>query len=100
MDPGSAAHRFALRGVRGTEKVYAHHDGETLIFPVIFRKQSRHRQSPPSTGIGRRAVSSAHQHVPDKSQLNSTPQPEQLRRRGSGISNRFVMFEAGSLALF
>jgi hypothetical protein len=58
---------------------------------AIFRKHSRHRQSSPSTGIGSRAVSSAHQHVPDKSHANSVPQPEQARRRESGFSNRFVI---------
>jgi hypothetical protein len=59
---------------------------------AIFRKQSRHRQSLPSTGIGNRAVSSAHQHGPDRLQVNSVPQPEQARRReGGGLSIRFVM---------
>jgi hypothetical protein len=60
---------------------------------AIFRKQSRHRQSPPSSGIGSRAVSSAHQQGPDGLQENSVPQAEQERRRvtGSRISNRFVM---------
>ena len=61
------------------------------LCPAIFRKQSRHRQSSPSTGIGSRAVSSAHQHGPDRSQVNSVPQPEQARRREAGFSNRFVM---------
>jgi hypothetical protein len=60
--------------------------------PIIFRKQSRHRQSPPSVGIGSRAVSSAHQQGPDRLQVNSVPQPEQARRReGGGVSNRFIM---------
>jgi hypothetical protein len=59
---------------------------------AIFRKQSRHRQSLASTGIGNRAVSSSHQHGPDRLQVNSVPQPEQARRRdGGGLSNRFVM---------
>jgi len=56
---------------------------------AAFRKQSRHRQSSPLTGIGSRAVSSAHQHSPDRSQPNSVPQPEQARRRGSGNGNSF-----------
>jgi hypothetical protein len=45
------------------------------------------------TGIGSRAVSSAHQHDPDnRLQVNSVPQPEQARRRdGGGLSDRFVM---------
>jgi hypothetical protein len=64
--------------------------------PALFRKQSRHRQSPPSTGIGSRAASSAHQQDPERLQENSVPQPAQARRRGegSGFSNRFVMNRA------
>jgi hypothetical protein len=58
---------------------------------AIFRRQSRHRQSPPSTGIGNRAVSSAHQHGPAGRQANSVPQAEQARRRDTGLSDRFVM---------
>jgi hypothetical protein len=60
---------------------------------AIFRKHSRHRQSAPSTGIGSRTVSSAHQHGPDRLQENSTPQPAQVTRReaGAGVSSRFVM---------
>jgi hypothetical protein len=60
-----------------------------------FLKQSRHRQSPPSAGIGSRAVSSAHQHGPDRLQENSVPQPAQARRREAGFefSNRFIMNE-------
>jgi hypothetical protein len=81
MDPGSAAHRQeTLRCVRGTS-----------VSPAILRKQSRHRQSPPSAGIGSRAVSSAHQHGPERLQVNSVPQPEQARRRDGGLSERFVM---------
>lgn len=48
---------------------------------AAFRRQSRHRQSLPWVGIGSRAVSSAHQQFPDRSQPNSVPQPEQVRRR-------------------
>ena len=58
---------------------------------AAFRKHSRHRQSPPSVGIGSRAVSSAHQQGPERAQVNSVPQPEQARRREAGVSNRFVM---------
>jgi hypothetical protein len=58
---------------------------------AALRKQSRHRQLPPSVGIGNRAVSSAHQHGPAGLQVNSVPQPEQARRREAGFSNRFVM---------
>jgi len=54
---------------------------------TIFRKQSRHRQSPPSSGIGNRATSSAHQHGPARLQVNSVPQPEQASRRDGGFSN-------------
>jgi len=53
----------------------------TELLAAIFRRQSRHRQSPPSTGIGSRAVSSAHQHGPAGRQVNSIPQAEQARRR-------------------
>jgi hypothetical protein len=65
---------------------------------AIFRRHSRHRQSSPLTGIGRRAVSASHQHSPDRLQVNSTPQPEQARRRDVGpeVSNRFVMKRTGS----
>src|ERR1700730_16992877 len=59
---------------------------------ALFRKQSRHRQSSPSTGIGSRVVSSMHQHGPAGLQLNSAPQPAQASRREIGFSNRFVMF--------
>jgi hypothetical protein len=58
---------------------------------AALRKQSRHRQSPSSSGIGSRAVSSAHQHGPARLQLNSVPHPEQARRREAGFSNRFVI---------
>jgi len=57
------------------------------ICATIFRKQSRHRQSPPSSGIGSRATSSAHQHAPAGLQMNSVPQPEQASRRDGGFSN-------------
>jgi len=63
------------------------------VFTAIFLKHSRHRQSPPSAGIGSRTVSSAHQHGPDRLQVNSVPQPAQARRReaGAGLSNACVM---------
>jgi len=54
---------------------------------TFFRKQSRHRQSPPSSGIGNRATSSAHQHGPARPQVNSVPQPEQASRRDGRFSN-------------
>jgi hypothetical protein len=60
-------------------------------FAAIFCKQSRHRQSSPSLGIGNRNVSSAHQHGPAGLQMNSVPQAEQLRRRDAGFSDRFVI---------
>ena len=97
MDPASAAHHAASAArcaASGDRRSYQ--DDDTRLPAVgcaIFRKQSRHRQSLPSTGIGRRAVSSAHQHGPDRLQVNSVPQPEQARRRedGGGLSNRFTM---------
>jgi hypothetical protein len=61
------------------------------VASASFRKQSRHRQSLPSAGIGSRAVSSAHQQGPARLQVNSVPQPEQARRRDGGFSERFVM---------
>jgi len=48
---------------------------------AALRKQSRHRQSSPSSGIGGRADSSAHQHEPARLQVNSVPHREQARRR-------------------
>jgi hypothetical protein len=67
------------------------HYGRGRSESAALRKQSRHRQSTPSSGIGRRAVSSAHQHGPARPQVNSVPQREQLRRREAGISNLFVI---------
>jgi hypothetical protein len=58
---------------------------------AALRKQSRHRQSPPSAGIGSRTVSSAHQHGPARLQVNSVPQPEQASRREGSVSDRFVI---------
>lgn len=60
---------------------------------AAFRKQFRHRQSPPSDGIGRRTVSSSHQHGPDRLHENSVPQPAQARRRevGDWVPKRLVM---------
>jgi len=66
--------------------------GRATACAAIVRRQSRHRQSPLSVGIGSRVVSSAHQHGPDGLQVNSVPQPEQVRRReGVGVSRRFIM---------
>jgi hypothetical protein len=83
---------YALRCVRGTLGRNA----------AAFLKHSRHRQSSPLTGIGRRAVSASHQHSPDRLQENSTPQRGQARRRevgpgladGLAFSNRLVMNRA------
>jgi hypothetical protein len=63
-----------LRSIRGTPEPSA-----------AFRKQSRHRQSSPSIGIGKRAVSAAHQQSPPGLQANSVPQREQVRRRGESV---------------
>jgi hypothetical protein len=92
MDPGSAAHRFALRSVRGTLNYQDVRLSE--ICPAALRKQSGHTQSPPSIGIGRRNASSVHQQGPDGLQVNSVPQPEQARRRDGRVPNRFVMNQA------
>ena len=63
------------------------HAPHVHYFAAAFLRHSRHRQSSPFTGIGSRAVSSAHQQVPDRSQPNSVPQREQARRRGCGSGN-------------
>jgi hypothetical protein len=52
---------------------------------AVLRKHSRHRQSSPSTGIGSRAVSVAHQQSPPGLQANSVPQREQARRRAESV---------------
>jgi hypothetical protein len=75
---------------------YAQSGLRELAPSAILRKQSRHRQSPPSAGIGSFAVSSAHQQAPERSQENSVPQAEQARRRGAEVSDRFVMNLNGS----
>jgi hypothetical protein len=92
MDPGSAAHHFVLRSIRGTQS-FAHQNDDVIsrAATAAFRRQSRHRQSPPSSGIGSRAASSAHQHGPARLQVNSVPHCAQARRREAGFSNRFVM---------
>ena len=66
------------------------HDELDYIAPFFdcsaaLRKQSRHRQSSPSTGIGNRAVSVAHQHAPPGLQANSVPQREHAMRRGESV---------------
>jgi hypothetical protein len=58
---------------------------------AVFRRHLRHRQSAPSSGIGVRAASLAHQHDASRLQVNSVPHWEQTRRRGAVISNRFFM---------
>ncbi|WP_156041874.1 hypothetical protein [Bradyrhizobium sp. URHD0069] len=79
-------------------RICAYQDDEpaspATVCAAMLRRQSRHRQSLPSMGIGSRAASSAHQHGPARLQVNSVPQPEQARRRESGFSNRFVMTRA------
>jgi hypothetical protein len=83
--------------VSGERKRRATRDygGDAYDASAIFLKHSRHRQSPPSAGIGSRIVSSAHQHGPDRLQVNSTPQPAQARRREAGVGScsRLVMDE-------
>src|ERR1700722_8511120 len=68
------------------------HDGTALpaASAAALRRQSRHRQSSPSTGIGRRAVPPAHQHAPGMPQMNAVPHREQASRRAAGFSNQFV----------
>src|SRR5205814_335180 len=66
----------------GADVPFAGHDAATrAAYATFFRRQSGHRQSPPSDGIGRRKSSAAHQQGPDGLQVNSVPQPEQARRR-------------------
>jgi hypothetical protein len=96
------AYIVELKDVDGRDK--PGHDVETprpystasSFAAAAFRRQSRHRQSSPSTGIGRRLVSSAHQHGPARLQVNSVPHQEQARRREAGFSNRFVMVRTES----
>jgi hypothetical protein len=71
-----------------------------VICSAIFRKHSRHRQSSPSTGIGKRAVSSLHQQSPSGSQENPVPQREQARRRGDEYPFRFVIIVREDLPCF
>jgi hypothetical protein len=52
---------------------------------AALRKHARHRQSAPSTGIGNRAASVAHQQSPPGLQANSVPQREQARRRAESV---------------
>jgi hypothetical protein len=83
-----------VRGRTGLLRRYApRNDGVACGTAAIFLKQSRHRQSSPLTGIGRRAVSASHQHSPDRLHENSTPQRGQARRREAGFefSNRLAM---------
>jgi hypothetical protein len=97
MDPGSAPRRKERRAARrpGNAGIQSRQRSVTVdICPAILRKQSGHRQSRPSDGIGRRKDSSEHQQGPERLQENSVPQLVQARRRAAGISNRFVMKEA------
>jgi hypothetical protein len=65
-----------------------------------LRRQFGHRQSAPSTGIGSRTVSSAHQHGPAGLQPNAAPQAEQSTWREEMISFRFVMQGRGNSPRF
>jgi hypothetical protein len=90
MDPGSAAHHFMMRCIRGTSEIVRYE-----VDPVdsaAFRKHSRHRQSSPATGIGSRAASLAHQQAPPGLQENSVPQREQARRRGESVERFMTAF--------
>ena len=95
-DQQRAASRCAASGERRNGIRPSRRDrGAAPDCPATSRKQSRHRQSPPSDGIGRRNNSSAHQHGPDRLQVNSVPQRSAGEAaRGRGISNRFVMNQA------
>jgi hypothetical protein len=88
----------------GVEKRSVHVEKDGLDAPAVFhlaaalaacsailRKHSRHRQSSPSTGIGRRMISSLHQQSPSGLHENSVPQREQARRRSDEHPFRFVM---------
>jgi heme-degrading monooxygenase HmoA len=83
----------AWRANRRAIRCSLSYPAEGWLSAAALRRQSRHRQSPPSAGIGSFAVSSAHQQVPDRLQLNSVPQPEQASRRG-GFANGFVIKRA------
>jgi hypothetical protein len=79
--------------VPAQRRVLACYDIFAAACAAIFRKQSRHTQSSPSTGIGSRAASSAHQHGPAGLQVNAVPHREQAMRRdaGSEFPKRFVI---------
>jgi hypothetical protein len=81
------ASRCAASGERRDSLSQNHEASLAAALATIFRRQSRHTQSPPSSGIGNRATSSAHQHGPARLQVNSVPQPEQASRRDGGFSN-------------
>jgi hypothetical protein len=87
MDPGSAAHHFMMRCIRGTSEIFAQNYDMHLAdrISATLRTQSRHRQSSPSTGMGNRAVSVAHRQSPPGLQENSAPQREQARRREESV---------------
>jgi hypothetical protein len=67
---------------------------------AALRKQSGHKQSSPSAGIGSLKASSLHQHAPAGSQSNALPQREQTSRRNVMLSVRFVMKVKGILECF
>ena len=79
------ANRRAIRCKRPRHDGGCYGCGLSQTSAAAFRKQSRHRQSSPSSGIGSRAVSSAHQHGPARLQVNSVPHREQARRREAGF---------------
>jgi hypothetical protein len=56
-----------------------------------FFRQSRHKQSAPSAGIGKRFSSCAHQHGPAGLQLKKVPHDEQASSRPLGNSFLFFM---------
>ncbi len=63
-----------------------HRDEAALRLATSARRQSGHRQSSPSTGIGRRAVSAWHQQASDRPQPKAVPQREHDRRRAGVVS--------------
>jgi hypothetical protein len=57
---------------------------------AALRRQSGHRQSPLSPGIGSRTGSAAHQQSADPVQANPVPHREQTRFRG-GVGDASVI---------
>ncbi|GCC48753.1 hypothetical protein chiPu_0033277 [Chiloscyllium punctatum] len=72
----------------GRVHLYVHLPRAAACWSASFRRHAGHRQSAPSVGIGRRKLSSKHQHDPVSEQENSLPHAAQASRRGEARSER------------